>query len=128
MSNKESFESITLDVEKPEEDKEDKYTGDEDLDRSLSTQKKRQEIFIQKLDGFLKFIVHPFCLICIGMLFVVMYLIVKYVALYYQESLFLQAFYQDLNNAIGYIATALISSIVTEFIHSLREPKKDKND
>lgn len=106
----------TANIKKPET-----IVFSDDIDPDYEAGKKKHRLTKQKLDSFFQNLIHPFTLIMICFIFLAVFVIFRYLSIGFPDNAILKYIYSDLRACIGYIATAAISCIVTEFIQSLRK-------
>lgn len=123
MSNKEKFESGEFNVSKPE----NIPPNSDDVDMKFKELERRHRRTKHIMDSYFQNLIHPLILVGASALYFILFLIIKYWSIS-SKSPVIQAMNEDLHNASGYIATAVISCIVTEFIQNLRNHDKKISD
>lgn len=110
------FSSIATDIKKPES-----ATTEKDPDSILYERGiLRHRLTKQKLDSWFQDLIHPFVLITIGFVYLLAFLAMRYASLF-TSCILVHAVYADMKSAGSYLATAIISCIITEFIQNLRK-------
>nr|DAT34184.1 MAG TPA: hypothetical protein [Caudoviricetes sp.] len=110
------FKDLNTNIKKPEAN-----ALFDDMDPDYEAGRKKHRLTKQKLDAFFQNLIHPFTLIMICSGFLGLFGLFRYLSIGFPDNTILKCIYSDLHTCIGYIATAAISCIVTEFIQSLRK-------
>lgn len=128
INNKDLFRNITQDGKGIESENICSSGNDsnDDLDAKLNINKKRHRNTIQVFDPLLQSVTHPFVLVLICIVVVVVFLVLRYTTLQ-TESVLLKKAAEDTEIFIKYFFTVVMTYIVTGFIENIKRQSDNES-
>ena len=124
MYNKnQDFNNLYKNITQPTQNTTDK---DDDLDAKLNLNKKKHRNTIQFFDSCFQNITHPFVLLVMCIIVILVFLVFRYMSLHIKIAWIVKAA-NDIEIFIGYFFTVIITYIITSFIDHIKRLTKEEN-
>lgn len=126
MSNKKQYDNSDLfkNITQPAKNDAD---NDKDLDAELNISKKKHRNTIQVFDNYFQNITHPFVLIILCLIVVIIFLVLRYTSLHIKIA-WIEKAAKDVEAFIGYFFTVVITYVITTFLENIKRISRKENN